>query len=166
MSFGAVGQIENNNIINNVFIGNNAFTVSGVFVFASSKVRVTGNTIGNNQFGIAAESTTGATADNTTIKNNVIFGTVHVDGIDLCSNYNVVSKNRIANSGQSDVDLDSGCGTTGNNNSVTHNTINFAPVFRKKAERPATRLPQTSSSTSSTPFCRRTNARRRRFQVQ
>ena len=126
VSFGAVGQIENNDIIDNVFIGNNAFAASGVLVFASSKVRVTGNTIGNNQFGIAAESTTGATADNTTIKNNVIFGTVDVDGIDLCSNNNVVSKNRIANSGQSGVDLDSGCGTTGNNNTVTQNGINEA----------------------------------------
>jgi hypothetical protein len=126
VSFGAVGQIENNDIIDNVFIGNNAFAASGVLVFASSKVRVTGNTIGNNQFGIAAESTTGEMADNTTIKNNVIFGSVDIDGIDLCSNNNVVSKNRIANSGQSGVDLDSGCGTTGNNNTVTQNGINEA----------------------------------------
>lgn len=126
VSFGAVGQVRNNDVIDNIFVGSNTFAASGILIFGSSKVRVTENTIGNNQFGIAAESTPGATADDTTIKNNEIFGTVDIDGIDLCSNNNVVSTNRIASSSQAGVDLDSECGSTGNNNTVIHNGINEA----------------------------------------
>jgi parallel beta helix pectate lyase-like protein len=126
VSYGAVGQVENNNVIDNIFLGNNEFVASGILIYESSGVQVMGNTVGNNQFGVAVESTAMAAADMTIIKNNEIFGTLDVDGIDLCSNNNTVSNNTIASSDESGVDLDSGCGSTGNGNSVTSNTINEA----------------------------------------
>jgi Periplasmic copper-binding protein (NosD) len=126
VSFGATGKVQNNDVIDNVFIGNNGFAGSGILVFGSSKVQVTGNTVGNNQFGIAVESVTPPDADNTLIKSNMIFGTLDIDGIDLCSNNNTVTNNTIASSDESGIDLDSGCGSTGNNNSVKRNTINQA----------------------------------------
>jgi hypothetical protein len=126
VSFGAVGQIQNNDVIDNINIGANGFAASGILVFASSKVQVIGNTVGNNQFGVAVESSTTGAADKTVIKSNAIFGTLDIDGIDLCSNNNVVNDNTIASSDEAGVDLDSGCGSTGNGNKVTGNTINEA----------------------------------------
>jgi hypothetical protein len=126
VSFGAVGQVQDNDVIDNVNVGVNGFGASGILIFGSSKVQVIGNTVGDNQFGVAVESSTTGTADKTTIKSNAIFGTLDVDGIDLCSNNNVVNDNTIASSDEAGVDLDSGCGTTGNGNKVNDNTINEA----------------------------------------
>ena len=126
VSFGAVGQVQDNDVIDNINIGASGFAASGILIFASSKVRVIGNTVGNNQFGVAVETSTTGTADKTLIKSNEIFGTLDIDGIDLCSNNNVVNSNTIASSDEAGVDLDSGCGSTGNGNKVTGNTINEA----------------------------------------
>jgi parallel beta-helix repeat protein len=48
------------------------------------------------------------------------------DGIDLCSNGSSVTGNVVFSSGQAGIHLDSSCGSTGNNNSVSKNTVNEA----------------------------------------
>jgi hypothetical protein len=121
----ASGDIRNNDVIDHISVGT-GFAASGIIIFGSSNVQVRGNTIGNNQFGVAVATTKTAKADNTIITQNTIFGTQEIDGIDLCSNGNVVTHNTIASSDESAVNLDSSCGTTGNGNTVTHNIINEA----------------------------------------
>jgi parallel beta-helix repeat protein len=129
IGIGATGTIGNNAVANDIY--QNAVSpgdgASGILVFASSKVQVVSNTIGNTQFGItvASDPVLGA-ADSATIRNNNIFGTILFDGIDLCSNKNVVIGNNIFDSAESGVHLDDTCGTTGNQNTVSGNTINEA----------------------------------------
>jgi hypothetical protein len=126
---GATGTISNNAVADDIY--QNAVTpgdgASGILVFASTKVQVVSNTIGNNQFGItiASDPVLGV-ADSATIRNNNIFGTILFDGIDLCSNKNVATGNNVVDSAQSAVHFDDTCGTTGNQNTVSGNTINEA----------------------------------------
>src|SRR6202020_801519 len=48
------------------------------------------------------------------------------DGIDLCSNGSSVTGNVVFRSGQAGIHLDSSCASTGNNNTVSKNTVNEA----------------------------------------
>jgi parallel beta-helix repeat protein len=126
---GATGTINNNAVANDIY--QNAASpgdgASGILVFASTKVQVVGNTVGNTQFGItiASDPVLGV-ADSATIRNNDIFGTILFDGIDLCSNKNVATGNNVVDSAESGIHLDDTCGTTGNQNTVSGNTLNEA----------------------------------------
>jgi hypothetical protein len=66
-----------------------------------------------------------ALGDNTTITSNKVSGTQLFDAVDVCSNSNTVKSNTIYGSAQSGVHVDDSCGS-GNNNTVTNNSINEA----------------------------------------
>src|ERR1700747_1958506 len=55
ISFGGTGQTRSNPAVDNIWapdtISDSADAASGILVFASAGVTVSGNTIGNNQFG-------------------------------------------------------------------------------------------------------------------
>jgi Right handed beta helix region len=127
---GASGIIMNNQVIDNVWapdtINDPADAATGILIFAASSVTVTGNTIGNSQFGIATGTSPSSPANNTVIDTNTIFGTRVFDGIELCSNNNTVTNNIIASSDEAGVHTDSRCGGTGNGNNISTNTINSA----------------------------------------
>ena len=85
---------------------------------------VNSNILGNSQIPIGLETDTpGTYGDGVFVEGNKIFGTGAYDGIDVCTNGNIVTTNTIFNSAQSGVHLDAGCGGTGNSNTVTGNTI-------------------------------------------
>ena len=93
----------------------------------SEGAEIQDNTVGNTQGGIAIVSIPGSVADDTSIKDNWIYGTVSVaNGIEVCSNSNRVQGNTLHDSSQAGINLDSSCGGTGNNNKVQGNTINEA----------------------------------------
>jgi hypothetical protein len=75
------------------------------------------------------------TADFNTVTSNKITGTLAAgtfldDGIDLCGNHNNATSNTVYNSSGSGVHIDSSCtestGTSGNDTTVSNNTINEA----------------------------------------
>jgi hypothetical protein len=125
----AVHDFQKNGIATNgagisVQIENNSVRGSGP---NPSIAEIQENTLGNTQGGIATLSIPGSDADKTNISGNWIFGTVSTtDGIDVCSNRNQVLGNTLHNSTEAGVHLDSGCGATGNNNTVDGNTVNEA----------------------------------------
>jgi Right handed beta helix region len=127
---GASGIIMNNQVIDNVWapdtINDPADAATGILIFAASSVTVTGNMVGNSQFGIATGTSPSSPADNTVIHRNTIFGTRIFDGIELCSNNNTVTNNVVASSDEAGVHTDSRCGGTGNGNKINTNTINSA----------------------------------------
>jgi parallel beta-helix repeat protein len=127
---GASGTVKNNQVIDNVWtpatIDNPEAAATGILIFGSSNVTVTGNTVGKSQFGIATDTSSSFVADHNAIRTNTILGTRIFDGIELCSNNNTVASNTISSSDEAGVHLDSRCGGTGRGNSVTRNTINEA----------------------------------------
>jgi len=102
---GSAGTIHGNDVIDNVWapaaIDNPAAANSGILIFAARSVNVTSNIVGNNQFGIAAESSDAGIADGALIGGNAVFGTRIFDGIELCSNTNTVSNRALSGSGRS-----------------------------------------------------------------
>jgi hypothetical protein len=127
---GATGTIKNNVVINNVYTaagGNPANGASGILLYDTlelGNIIVSGNTVGNAQEGIAIVRDTTSIGDGVTVNANKIFGTSSFDAIDVCTNGNVITNNVIYNTAQSGVHLDASCsGSTGNNNSVTGNTV-------------------------------------------
>lgn len=129
IGLGASGTVSNNAVADDIYQNavNPGDGASGILVFASTKAQIVGNTVGNTQFGIAIASdpVLGA-ADSATIRNNNVFGTILFDGIDLCSNKNVAVGNNVVDSAESAVHFDDTCGATGNQNTVSGNTINEA----------------------------------------
>jgi len=127
---GSAGTTQGNDVIDNVWapaaIDNPAAAASGILIFAARSVNVTSNIVGNNQFGIAAESSDAGVADGALIRGNAVFGTRIFDDIELCSNTNTVSNNTISGSGEAGIHLDSRCGGSGNGNRVSRNVINEA----------------------------------------
>src|SRR5579872_23261 len=130
IGFGAKGKIISNVAADNIFapdtISDPGDAASGIIVFASSDVIVSGNTVTNTQFGIAfvSDSVAGA-ADGGTITTNSISATHIFDGIDLCSNANRVRDNIINGSSESGIHLDTSCGSV-SRNQVRDNTVNGA----------------------------------------
>jgi hypothetical protein len=130
IGFGATGKVNLNTVNDNLWSldtsSDTGDAASGILVYASDNITVTGNEVGSAQFGIVAvsDSTYGA-ADSTTITSNKVVGTQIFDAIDVCSNSNSVKQNVIFGSTESGVHLDDSCGT-GNSNTVTGNTINEA----------------------------------------
>jgi hypothetical protein len=130
IGFGAAGKIVGNTVMDDVFapdtINDPSDAAAGILVFASEEVTVSGNTVGNTQFGIAFVSDpVFGSADEGVIISNRVTATHIFDGIDLCSNHNKVHDNIINGSDEAGIHVDSSCGkVTGNK--VGDNTINGA----------------------------------------
>jgi parallel beta-helix repeat protein len=130
IGFGASGKIVGNTVMDDVFapdtINDSGDAAAGILVFASEDVTVSGNTVGNTQFGIAFVSDpVFGSADEGVITSNRVTATHIFDGIDLCSNSNKVHDNIINGSDEAGIHVDSSCGkVTGNK--VRDNTINGA----------------------------------------
>jgi len=148
VGFGASGKVSNNAVTDNIW-GQDTNTdpgdaASGILVFSSDGITVSGNEVGSAQFGIAIE-TDGAgfcgtvsspiscgPSDNAVVTGNKVFGTQIFDAIDACSNGNTIMTNTLQGNTESGVHFDSSCtngtlGTvSGNNNTATGNTINEA----------------------------------------
>jgi hypothetical protein len=145
IGLGATGKVTANIVNDNIWSEDTSSqpynAASGILVFASVGVSVTGNYVGSAQFGIVADTdgygycaggSSCGIADDTTITGNHVIGTQIFDGIDACSNGNTVESNTIFGSTESGVHVDDTCtnstlGTTsGNNNTVTKNIVNEA----------------------------------------
>jgi hypothetical protein len=129
IGFGAAGTVNGNLVIDDVWapdtISDPGDAAAGILLFdgAAGKTTVKGNTVGNTQFGIAAVTDTSGDGDGASITMNRVFGTRIFDGIDVCVNNSVLQSNIIMNSSESAIHLDASCPGTGNNNTVTGNTI-------------------------------------------
>jgi len=132
ISDGATGQVLYNTTVDEL---QSFYTdASGILVYSSANVEVGFNTIGSTNFGIATVSDPtfpspqdpNGSGDHTYIHDNTVVGTQVYDGLDLCSNSNTATNNTVFGSTESGIHLDSSCGGTGKNNTVTFNTINEA----------------------------------------
>jgi hypothetical protein len=130
VGYGATGKVATNTVNDNIW-GQDTSTdtvdaASGILIYSSNAITVSTNYVGSAQFGIVAVSDpTYGPADSTTITSNNVSGTQIFDAIDICSSSNIVKTNTIFGSAQSGVHIDDSCGS-GNNNTVTGNTINEA----------------------------------------
>jgi hypothetical protein len=145
IGFGATGSVSTNMVLDNIW-GPDTNTdtgdaASGILIYSSDGITVTGNEVGSAQFGIVAvtdsagfctnnsQTISCGPADNTTITSNKVVGTQIFDAIDLCSNGNTVESNIIFGSTESGVHSDDTCSsgtystTSGNNNYMTKNSI-------------------------------------------
>lgn len=130
IGFGAKGKVISNLAMDDIWapdtISDSGDAASGILVFSSTDVFVSGNTVSNTQFGIAFVSDPVAgSADNGTITSNSVSATQIFDGIDLCSNSNRVHRNIVNGSAESAIHLDSSCGNV-MNNQISDNTANGA----------------------------------------
>jgi parallel beta-helix repeat protein len=135
LSLLAAGTITSNYVVDNVYLNPpcggagepTCWGSSGILLYASPGVTVSGNTVESTQLGIVPVTDPAyGTGDGTIIQSNHIGGTQNYDAIDLCSNSNTVKSNVIYGSSQDGIHADDSCGGTGNNNTVTGNTINEA----------------------------------------
>jgi len=127
VGFGATGKVQNNTAADDDFNGDpSAGTGSGILIFDSGDMTITGNSVTNALNGLAIVTDGAFPADHNTVSNNHVSDTHLGDGIDLCSNQNTVSGNTVFSSGQAGIHLDSSSGSTGNNNIVSKNTVNEA----------------------------------------
>lgn len=125
VGFGATGKVTNNTVSDDIFSGDSA-AGSGILIYDSGDMTIAGNSITTTQYGIAIATDGALPANGNNITNNEVAHTELGDGIDVCSNNNGVTGNVVLSSGQSGVHLDSTCGSTGNNNTVSRNTVNEA----------------------------------------
>ena len=127
VGYGATGKVQNNTVADDDFNGDpSAGTGSGILIFGSGNMTITGNSVTNTQNGIAIVTDGAFPADHNAVSNNHVSDTHLGDGIDLCSNNNTVSGNTVFSSGHAGIHLDSSCPSTGNNNTVSKNTVNEA----------------------------------------
>jgi Right handed beta helix region len=127
IGYGATGSVTSNNVADDIYTGS-FYGSSGILIYASNGVTVTGNTVESTQYGIVpASDPTYGTANGTIIKSNHVGGTQTFDGIDLCSDGNTAQSNIVYGSAESGIHVDGECApSTGINNTVTGNTINEA----------------------------------------
>jgi hypothetical protein len=127
VSYGAGGSITTNVVGNNVYTGP-IYGASGILVYLSPGIKITGNTVTASQYPIAVVgdgvSPDDGYGDNATITTNKIGGTVDFDSIDLCSSSNdTVTSNTVNGAGSSGVHVDSSCGIPSINDTVASNKI-------------------------------------------
>jgi parallel beta-helix repeat protein len=124
--FGATGTIKNNTVIDNFYTPNTSSS-SDILLYDAKEngsIVVSGNTLGNSNVAISLfTDTTGTYGDGVNVTSNKIFGTSTFDGIDVCTNGNIITNNTIFNSSQSGIHLDASCSGTGTGNNVNGNTI-------------------------------------------
>jgi hypothetical protein len=134
VGLGATGSITSNYVADNIYTNPpncspSCTGASGILVYASEGLTVSGNTVESAQYGIVpvTDPNFGGTANNTIIKSNHIGGTQLYDAIDLCSDGNMAQGNVIYGSSQDAIHTDDSCSpSTGSNNIVTGNSINEA----------------------------------------
>ena len=127
IGFGATGKVLTNTVADDDFNGDPlAGTASGILVFDSGNLTISGNSVTNTQNGIPIVTDGILPADSNTVSSNRVSNTHLGDGIDLCSNGNTVTGNIVSSSDAGGIHLDSSCGSTGNNNIVSKNTVNEA----------------------------------------
>jgi len=145
VSDGANGKVTYNTVTDDVYVnppncGTSCYGASGILLYDSggtsaSPLAITGNILSNTQLAVVAYGDSAGTADYNNVTSNKITGTLAAgtfldDGIDLCSNNNTAASNIVFNSSGSGIHIDSTCtestGSTGNNTTVTKNTINEA----------------------------------------
>jgi len=98
-----------------------AFSATGILVFNSDDVTIQQNSISETQGGVFVQGDLGE------VEGNVIFDTLVLDGVGLIGDGNEVHRNSITQRDESGVSI------MGNNNSVTGNLINEAPIGVLKA---------------------------------
>jgi hypothetical protein len=126
VGFGASGKIASNNVIDDIWESDTSSdtgdAASGILVYASTGITVSGNIVGSTQFGIAI--VTGSTlADGAVVTGNKVFGTQLFDAIDLCSNGDEAQGNFLYGNAESGVHADSTCGSTGTGATIKGNVI-------------------------------------------
>jgi hypothetical protein len=141
VSDGANGNVATNTVTDDVYInptGGPYYSATGILLYDSggsstTSLTVSTNIISNTQGGIVTYGDSFGTADYNVISSNKITtspaaGPYFLDGIDLCSNNNTAKSNTIFNSSGAGVHIDTTCtestGSSGQNTSVTSNTIN------------------------------------------
>ena len=102
LAFGAKGTVEGNSVINHVYslctsANNCSFSSSNILIFEGNNVRVVGNNLGNSQVNVYYGGNRGE------VRNNTIFQSPSLDGIDLVGNQNRAFGNRIFNSDEAAV---------------------------------------------------------------
>jgi hypothetical protein len=126
LGFGAAGKISANTVIDNIYGDITVAASADVLLFdaaESAGITVTMNTLGNSQIPIGLYTDTPGVGDGVSVTTNKIFGTSTYDAIDVCTNGNTVKTNTIFNSAESGVHFDASCGSTGNSNVVSGNTV-------------------------------------------
>jgi parallel beta-helix repeat protein len=134
VGLGATGSITSNYVADNIYTNPpncspSCTGASGILVYASAGLTVSGNTVESAQLGIVpvTDPNFGGPANGTIIKSNHIGGTQLFDAIDLCSDGNTAQGNVIFGSSQDGIHTDDSCSpSTGSNNTVTLNSINEA----------------------------------------
>ena len=127
VAYGATGKVQNNVVTDDIFSGDPSLgTASGILIYDSGNMTISGNTIATTQNGIPIVTDGTLPANGNTISNNEVVNTELGDGIDLCSNSNTVSGNHILRSGEAGIHLDSTCTGTGNSNNLSKNIVNEA----------------------------------------
>src|SRR5450631_2826960 len=123
---GATGSIKNNTVIDNFYTPNTSSS-SDILLYDAKEngsIVVSGNTLGNSNVAISLfTSTTGTYGDGVSVTSNKIFGTSTFDGIDVCTNGNIITGNTIFHSSESGIHLDASCTGTGTGNNISGNTI-------------------------------------------
>ena len=130
IGLGSTGKVTSNTVAADIYTGGNS-AGTGILIYASTGITVSGNSVESTQFGIATVTDpTYGPADNATVNTNHIGGTQNFDAIDLCSNGNTAEQNTIyGGQAQSGIHIDDECpgaGSTpsGINNIAKNNTIN------------------------------------------
>jgi hypothetical protein len=132
IGYGATGSVTSNDVTDDIYINpvgcSTCYGSSGILIYGSPGITVTGNTVESTQLAIVPATASAAlTADGTIIKNNHVGGTQNFDALDLCSDNNTAQSNVIYGSAQSAIHLDDSCGpSTGSGATVNTNTINEA----------------------------------------
>ncbi len=132
LGFGATGKVNANTVIDEIWAPDTASdsgdAAVGILIFDVAGASVLTNHVGNTQFGIAVAGDTTGAADNATITNNTLDGTLIFDGINVCgSSGGTITGNVVSGSTQSGIHLDGTCtGVTSGGTTVTGNTINEA----------------------------------------
>ena len=122
---GAAGTIKNNTVIDNFYTPNTSNS-SDILLYDAKEygsITISGNVLGNSNIAISLfTDAAGTYGDGVAISGNKIFGTSTFDGIDVCTNSNIITGNTIFNSAESGIHLDASCTGTGTGNNVTGNS--------------------------------------------
>lgn len=131
LAFGVTkGTITGNTVTNDVWapdtFADRGDAATGILVYqnaeTSAPMTINSNSVSNTQIGVGIDNNDGAV-----IELNLIQGTQIFDGIDACSNSNVIENNRINGSDEAAVHLDDTCSSgTSTGNTVEKNTITAA----------------------------------------
>ena len=126
VGFGATGTVDGNSVANLIWspctsVSTCAAVATGILIFDSDDVTLTGNSVSETQGGIYVQG------GHCEVQGNTIFDTLIFDGLAFAGDGSEAIRNNIAHSDESGVFIQ------GNNNIVTENRINEAPIGVLKA---------------------------------